>query len=101
MDTILQDGLRGAIQDIDAGIKTIRIKLRKGLPVKGTMYLAAVRRANELAEAGKAQGMTGDFYEPRMPMPINPGFVGLSPAEQFRREWHLETAPVVALRKAA
>jgi hypothetical protein len=102
MDTILQDGLRGAIQDIDAGIRAIRIKLRKGLPVSGKKYLANIRRAYELQQ--QLQGGSNivlAICSPLLPMPINPGFVGLSPEERFRREWHIEHVAPVAIRKAA
>jgi hypothetical protein len=114
MNTILADGLRGTLQDLNNAIAHSRTCIRKDHPRKAEFlseYLLLVRRAHDLREDGIARRMTGELFEPHMPMPFAGQVMGLtklSDAKRVRRQWAgfcwptpIETTAPVVVRKIA
>jgi len=81
------DALRLTRQDLETSIRATRARLRRGMAVSGKKYLATLRRADELRQAGLALGASGPLFDVMMPIPFTEGFVGLAPHARFRREW--------------
>ncbi|MCJ8518977.1 hypothetical protein ABID21_001881 [Pseudorhizobium tarimense] len=100
------DALRITLQDIDKSIEMIRRISRRGWNTSSywDSYIRDLRWADCLREQGIAQGCTGPLFEPFQPTPINEGFVGLTRAEKFKREWKIPAWMVpqpVQFREAA
>lgn len=98
-----EDSMRGLRRELTAAVKHARSAMKRRVRVAEFLgeYLELVRLADERREQGLALGCSGSLFEPMAPIPINQGFVGLSDAEKFRREWLLETPPSPAMQIAA
>lgn len=98
------DALRINIQELDEAIRCARICMRTGDRRQDEFladYLRLIRTVHELQQALQAESnIAQPICMAFMPMPINPGFVGLSPEQKFAREWAIP-APRRAMAKAA
>ena len=96
LPALTADALRLTRQDLGDAIAWVRIAMRKKVDAKPWAgdYLALVRHAHQLREAGLALDCRGPLWEPMAPLPFHPGFVGLTPEEKFRREWRIEPTPM-------
>jgi len=104
MHTLTPDALRRTIQDLDEAIRCARICMRKGDSRLGGYladYKREIRRAYVQRRKAKRLGATGPLWELLQPIPINPGFVGLTAEEKFKRSWRLDTVPAPAQQRAA
>jgi hypothetical protein len=102
-DTVLADGLRGCLRDLDDAIRHCRICIRKNSPRKAEFlseYLRLIRLAHERKDEYQAQShIWQPLCEPHMPMPFAEQIVG---ANKFARSWNmaLMASPAEAVFKA-